>query len=293
MRGVRVRLWWGTVCWPACFFKSLVWVWGRSSFSVYTPTTTNSPWKRQAIYKLPNLLNTELVWHLLSPFEGQWTGGLIVIFPSFSLCCWFIASSFSFPSSCSPVVLWEEEGGSWGSLCPLSSHSLWPPVPKVRRGIRTSQKLYSTFPQICKSHSLHKATHGRSFPSSTCTLNSACLLHKENILVIHSLSISGISSLFKYFLCIIIFYPLLITARELLFINVTSQDFLCMSERLNSIAGGVLYFMGVYRIWCHKMMLSLSEVVVIDHEIRVLDLGKESNCTQALNFCHAHLCPII
>lgn len=36
--------------------------------------------------------------------------------------------------------------------------------------------------------------------------------------------------------------------RELLFTNATSQGFLCMSERLNSIAIGVWHFMGVLGI---------------------------------------------
>lgn len=39
-----------------------------SSLSFCIPTATNSLWQKQAIYKSPNLLNTELVWHL---FKGQ------------------------------------------------------------------------------------------------------------------------------------------------------------------------------------------------------------------------------
>lgn len=92
-----------------------------------------------------------------------------------------------------------------------------------------------------------------------------------------------------------IFSPLLIATIELLFIDDTSQDFLCMSERLNSLASGVWYFIGVCRIWSHKMVLSLSGVVVINCEMRVLDLWKESNCIQALNFlpCVSLSCDLI
>lgn len=166
------------------------------------------------------------------------------MFPSFSRCCWFIASSFSFPYSSSPVVPWEEEGGSWGSVRPLSSHCLWPPVPKVRRRIRISQKMFSTFPQICKSHSFHKPTYGQIIPLFNMPSEFSLLVAWRKYFS-DSLFISGVSSLFKYLLCIIIFNPLLITARELLFINATIQDFLCVSERLNWIASGVSYFMGV------------------------------------------------
>lgn len=219
---------------------------------------------RKAIYKLPDLLNAELVWHLPSSIKGQWAAGLIVIFSPFSLCCWFITSSFSFPSFCSTVVPCEEEGDSRGSCCSLCLHSLQPSISKSEES-ESHRSCSPLFSKSAKHRACTRQHMVRSSPSSTCSLNSAYLFHEENILVIHSFKISWVSWFF---------HPLLTTAREsYCSLMLPVKDFsACQKEiKFNShwclaFHGNIQDFTGFGPVkWCSASTGVVVTVVVLEY----------------------------
>lgn len=163
----------------------------------------------------------------------------------------------------------------------------WPSISKSGKGSKSLPEHCSPLfaRSLTGNHIVCTRQHVvRSLPSSLHPLNSAYLFHEENILMIQYLKI-WVSWVFN---------PLLITVRETHCLLMLPAKIFSACQREIKLSChwcltfhvSIQYFTGSGTVqWC----LASSGVVVIDCEVRVLDL--ERVCTQALNFYHACFCP--